>query len=67
MAIAFLVGMRKESNRVNEVTEQYIDQIIKNSWIIGCSQATLDFNKCRELGMRMDWNRLIPDIKKASK
>ena len=59
-----MIFMRQETDRVNLVTNAYLNLIVKHSWFIGCAQGTNgDFKKCHEISDRMDWTRLTFDIK----
>jgi len=53
--------------RTNNISDEYLDQMIKNSWLIGCVMPTQDYDYCREVGAQVEWGRLIPDIKRVSK
>lgn len=53
--------------RTNNISDQYLDELIKNSWLVGCVMPTQDYDYCRETGSMVDWGRLIPDLKRVSK
>lgn len=53
--------------RTNNISDEYLDQMIKNSWLVGCVMPTQDYDYCREVGAQVEWGRLIPDIKRVSK
>lgn len=61
-----MIFMRQETDRVNDVTDVYIELIVKHSWFVGCAQGTQgNFELCHEVSGRMDWTRLAFDIKKV--
>lgn len=53
--------------RTNNISDQYLDELIKNSWLVGCVMPTQDYDYCREVGSMVEWGRLIPDLKRVSK
>lgn len=57
--------------RTNNISDEYLDSMIKNSWLIGCAlgrrELLTPYQDCRDLGERLEWGRLIPDIKRVSK
>ena len=56
--------MRQETDRINSITDKYLEIIVKNAWFIGCAQGTDgDFKKCHDISNRMDWTRLTIDLK----
>lgn len=67
MSLSLCIYMYQETERVNNITDQYLDLVIKNSWFVGCAQGTKDFKACHKLSNQMDWNKLSPDIKRISK
>lgn len=61
-----MIFMRQETDRVNSVTDVYLELIVKHSWFVGCAQGTDgDFKRCHEMSERMDWTRLAFDIKQV--
>lgn len=64
LGAGLIIFMRNETDRVNSVTDMYLESIVRNSWFVGCAQGTNgDFKKCHEMSERMDWTRLAFDIK----
>lgn len=53
--------------RVSQVTDIYLDQLIKNSVLVGCVMPTKNYDYCKELGRLTDWGKLVPDLKRVSK
>lgn len=52
--------------RTNDVSDKYLDQLIKNSVLVGCVMPTKDYDYCRQLALKTNWGKLIPDLKKVS-
>ena len=60
--LIFINEVKNETNRVNAITEEYMNLLTKNAWFIGCAQGTDgDFVTCREISDKMDF----PKLKKA--
>jgi hypothetical protein len=67
LGAGLLFQMRQESNRVNELSDAYLDSFGRNMWLIGCAQATKQYDACKEFGATVDFGRLIPDVRKITK
>ena len=53
-------------NQTNDLTDKYLEELMKNSMVIGCVFPTGDFNYCRELVNALEWEKLGPDLRKAT-
>lgn len=52
--------------RANAVTDLYLDQLIKNSVLVGCVIPTKDYDYCRNVMLTTNWGKLVPDLKRVS-
>lgn len=54
--------------RVNDVSDKYLDQLMRNSALIGCVFPTGgDYDYCSQMVQSLDWSRLGKDLKRVSK
>lgn len=53
--------------RTNNISDMYLDELIKNSVLVGCVLPTQDYDYCRAVVAGIEETGLLPQIKKISK